>query len=88
MAKQRKDTVDSEAGVCVWPPKVWPDEFGEDGQPAPRRNAPGGRTDILQYGHRKVPFRADGGGRKCELGFHITDVVKPLAVVSAIVDIM
>ena len=82
---RRRVTIDSGAGVSVWPKK-----FGEDGRPAPgkdrvRLEAANG-TEIRQYGNRRVPFRVEGVSRKCEMNFLLTDVVKPLAAVSAIVD--
>lgn len=43
-------------------------------------------TEIHPLSNRKVPFRVGGGGGRCEMEVFVADVVKPLAVVSAIVD--
>ena len=43
-------------------------------------------TEIQQYGRKKIPFEVSGTKRSGSMDFMVTDVTKPLAAVSAIVD--
>jgi hypothetical protein len=78
-------TIDSGAGVSVWP-SHWrcPGKAVKEG-PKTRLEAANG-TPIKQYGRKRIPFEVNETRRCGEMDFIVTDVTKPLAAVSAIVD--
>ena len=83
--KKTKITVDSGAGVSVWP-AAW----GCPGTTLPGRSkirleAANG-TPIETYGEKLVKFEMEGVKGKAGMRFLMTDVQKPLAAVSAIVE--
>lgn len=43
-------------------------------------------TEIQQYGRKKIAFEINDTKRPCAMDFVVTDVTKPLAAVSAIVE--
>jgi hypothetical protein len=78
-------TIDSGAGVSVWP-SHWrcPGKVVKEGQKTRLEAANG--TPIRQYGKKRIPFEVNETRRCGEMDFIVTDVTKPLAAVSAIVD--
>ena len=83
--KKTKITVDSGAGVSVWP-AAW----GCPGKTLPGKTkikleAANG-TPIETYGEKLVKFEMEGVKGKAGVKFLMTDVQKPLAAVSAIVE--
>ena len=83
--KKTKITVDSGAGVSVWPAS-----WGCPGTTLPSKTkikleAANG-TPIETYGEKLVKFEMDGVEGKAGMKFLMTDVQKPLAAVSAIVE--
>ena len=81
--KKGKITVDSGAGKCVWPKRMKVEGKLAKLTEKIKLTAANG-TDIPVYGQRRIDFRVDD--RKCGMNFLVTDVHKPLAAVSAIVD--
>ena len=83
--KKTKITVDSGAGVSVWPAS-----WGCPGKTLPGKSkvkleAANG-TPIETYGEKLVKFEMEGVEGKAGMKFLMTDVQKPLAAVSAIVE--
>ena len=83
--KKTKITVDSGAGVSVWPAS-----WGCPGKTLPGKSkvkleAANG-TPIETYGEKLVKFEMEGVKGKAGMKFLMTDVQKPLAAVSAIVE--
>jgi hypothetical protein len=78
-------TIDSGAGVSVWP-SHWrcPGKVVKEGQKTRLEAANG--TPIRQYGRKRIPFEVNETRRCGEMDFIVTDVTKPLAAVSAIVE--
>lgn len=83
--RRTKITVDSGAGVSVWP-VAW----GCPGRSLPRSSTvkleAANGTPIETYGERLVKFGMEGVKDKAGMKFLMTDVKKPLAAVSAIVE--
>ena len=83
--KKTKITVDSGAGVSVWPVS-----WGCPGKTLPGKSAvkleAANGTPIETYGEKLVKFEMDGVKSKAGMRFLVTDVRKPLAAVSAIVE--
>ena len=76
-------TVDSGAGRSVWPKgKKVVGKVKQLKQQVKLHAANG--TNIPVHGEKEVQFKVNG--RQCGMGFLITDVKKPLAAVSALVD--
>ena len=77
-----KVTVDSGAGESVWPEGVLgaPDEVGSQSVGFVAANG----SKMRNLGKKKVVFRKDDKRRS--MGFHVTEVKKPLAAVSRIAE--
>jgi hypothetical protein len=77
-------TIDSGAGVSVWPAHWRCPGQAVQGQRMRLEAANG--TEIQQYGRKKIAFEINDTKRPCAMDFVVTDVTKPLAAVSAIVE--
>jgi hypothetical protein len=78
-------TIDSGAGVSVWPAHLKSHGQPVEGGIKTRLEAANG-TPIRQYGRKKIPFEVVETKRNGAMEFVVTDVTKPLAAVSAIVE--
>ena len=83
--KKTKITVDSGAGVSVWPASWGCPGKTLSGKSMIKLEAANG-TPIKTYGEKLVKFEMDGAKGKAGMRFLMTDVQKPLAAVSAIVE--
>ena len=84
-AKRMKITVDSGAGVSVWPASWGCPGEKLAGATRTKLEAANG-TPIKTYGEKLVKFEMDGVTGKAGMKFLVSDVQKPLAAVSAIVE--
>ena len=83
--KRMKITVDSGAGVSVWPASWGCPGEKLAGATKTKLEAANG-TPIKTYGEKLVKFEMDGVTGKAGMKFLVSDVQKPLAAVSAIVE--
>ena len=83
--KKTRITVDSGAGVSVWPVSWGCPGKTLSGKSAVKLEAANG-TPIETYGEKLVRFEMEGVKGKAGMKFLMTDVRKPLAAVSAIVE--
>ena len=83
--KRTKITVDSGAGVSVWPASWGCPGTTLPGKTKVKLEAANG-TPIETYGEKLVKFEMEGVRGKAGMKFLMTDVQKPLAAVSAIVE--